>query len=385
MENVNISRDDFEKVFQDNEKFLEFLAERDSAAKWIDNVPISAITFKPILPIETLALSGAMGVSLEAAVDTASEGSGMLMELPDGTKYLLRENAWRQAKQRIIGGETGFSRLPIEKQMEVLRIYQDYPPKHSEALIRFSEEKASAFLASGLYAIVPAVDVFKSVKSLVDSKLGGAEFTWGIYSHTEMYCEYSFEDTNPKLRKSIDRYRDITGKDDLNLIMRVATSDTGNCAVSLTPWLVGSDNTHIPLGSALQFAHKGEKKIEDLEENIDMFIQGVERGASRMEEMKNIQIENPASTMIHAMKRVQLPAKYGMEVVTKFDTICGDNGCTALDIFMESNEVPVQIRLKEQDNGKAIRAEEACARMLGIHNWDLLDYPGALVWSGKEN
>ena len=372
--------DDHAVAFSEEGDFFDYVEEREANAEWIDPCPIKEVKFVPMenMPILAVLESAKLGVSPEAYVDTLNNAK-LIVETPDGRKMLMRVNAMNQAKQRLMIDGTVFNRFTSEQTAMVLN--ECCSVNSNKVVMRYADEKASAFLSAASYAIIPAVEVFDKAKESVREVLQQPSFLAGFYAHAFSAAEWKISGTARKTRKIVERYQDLLGGE-YDVVCSVKTSDTGNCAVTVEPKLVKSGAATwatIPLGEAMRAEHKGSSDVEQISEMFKMFTSALEKGAERLEAWEEIKLFHSANALLSAMKRVQLPKKYAMDVLERFVAIHGRNNASALDLFMAAQEVPALVEAAEHDLLKTYRMEDTIARLLGM-NWRDLDVAGDLVW-----
>lgn len=252
-----------------------------------------------------------------------------------------------------------------------------------DALLRISEGKVSAVLGgdSHEYAVLDMRQIFMLSVEYLYKSFKGVNYLGGFFEHTiaSSVWELGGEDRLLAAYKSELMHHGLM-PEDMKPIIRISTSDVGNCGANIYPMLkVGNRNQMISLGDALKLEHKAGATIEKYEKQLHMVYGKYQAAIGKLSNLLTIGIDHPDNCMMGAMKRVGIPKKYGMEAVELFKAQHGEDPCTAHDIYYGIAEVIYTLVCNGESGSKITEMEEKVARTLGI-NWREYDMPGEIKW-----
>ena len=382
-----IYRDDFAKIFNNEEEFLQFLKDRDNGAQWNRRL-VSSLRFKSL---------DEMDEETEDIIEAYCEAgnSDILEDTMDNTQLVL-EVYDETCPVRSCAIKTILDRAQISgnslkkvKKSVFARILNDcLDVGNGEALIKFTEGKISAVHGGDKsdYAVLDMAVLFEKTIEFLRKNFPGAEYKGATFDHSLVTALWELSGQD----ELVETYRETLSKNDIKATdiipsVRLITSDVGVSGVNLYPQLMTSKGRIIPIGSPLKLEHKNGAVIADFEEHLEMLYSQYENALKKLASLIEIRIANPVNTMLGVMKKIKITKKLAFEAVELFKYQCGTDPCTAHDIYYGIAEVIFMTQTADASDEKPIsgmkifQTEENVMKALNIR-WKDYDIPGDVKW-----
>ena len=312
-------------------------------------------------------------VSQDAINDTA-DNLGLAL-LFDNQYYPLRNTAFKSLADRAkIGG----SSLPKLTKPDLASVLNKCLSIHSaSALLLIRDEKVSATHSGDDkdYSVLAINELIQSIQTKLDERFEGNSFDVGYTDHSITSASWSLPNQRDELLGTYKKLLDAQGKTTMaaRLIpgIRFCTSDTGLASAKVSALLLGLSSP-IHIGGMLAVEHRGQKKVEDFTNNLDlMFAQFVDAIVA-LEKLTTIYLDYPVNAMTAICKKLSMPKKAALEAIEMFDISTSGSRVTAHDVFMGLQEIIFTLKTEGMPEGKLLLIEENLARALSLR-WQEYD------------
>jgi len=322
----------------------------------------------------------APGVSEDAVTDTANN-LGLAIKLGEHY-YPVRGTAFKSLADRAkIGG----SALPKLKKSDLAGVLNSCLELHSSsALLLIRDEKIAAAHSGDEkdYSVLEINKLLESISDKLDERFPGHVFNSGYTDHSLTSASWSLPNQREELLGAYKKVLDAQGKTAMAAkIMpgiRFCTSDTGTASAKTAALLLGLAYP-IHIGGMLAVEHRGQAKIEDFAENLDMMFARFGNAVSALEKLTEIYLSYPINAMTAICKKLTMPKKAAMEAIAMFEGSLGNSAVTAHDIFMAMQEIIFILRTEGVPESKLLVTEENLARALTLR-WSDYDYAKAVSY-----
>ena len=163
--------------------------------------------------------------------------------------------------------------------------------------------------------------------------------------------------------------------------LRFTTSDVGVSAANLYPiLLLGGSNRIIPLGDPLKLDHKNGADLDAFASSMDQLYACFKESIERQQQLLDVEIRYPYTTMLGVLKRIGITKKMSYEVADLFAGQSGvSSGCNAYQLYLAMSDVIFLAQCEGASAYRIAQLEENIARALRI-NWHEYDRPGDFKW-----
>lgn len=383
MNEANVYADGFQKPFQTQEDFLDFIKGITRSSLWerkkSKDLRLIVLDEDSKIANELKTKYADSGMD-EGILEDTIANTGLVLKAK-GEYYPVRSCAVHSILDRA--GISGPALRKVDKNVYARILNDCLKVARGEALLRISEGKVSAVLGgdSHDYAVLDMEKIFMLTVEYLYDKFQGCCYIGGFYEHSfaSALWELSGEDD---LLKAYQEELIMRGLDreEMRPVIRVATSDTGISGANIYPMLVtGMEKKTIALGEPLKLEHKSGATIQKYEEQLQMIYGKYKLAIGKLTSLLEIEISNPVNCMMGVMKRVGISKKLGMEAVDLFKAQWGENPCSAHDIYYGISEILFMLETSGEEGSKIAGMEETIARALSV-NWTEYDVPGDVKW-----
>ena len=374
--------DSYHTSFTDFGAMFDYHKLQSENSRW-ERTQIKSLRVEPL--DKTSSLYGdlslfAPGVSTDAVTDTA-DNLGLAIKLEDHY-YPLRDIAFKSLADRAkISG----SALPKLKKKDLASVLNACLKLHSaSALLLIRDEKIAATHSGDEkdYSILEIPKLLESIgEKLLDrfpdkGEEPGFVFDSGYTDHSLTSASWSLPNYREELLGAYKKVLAAQGKSVMAAkIMpgiRFSTSDTGMASAKISALLLGLTYP-IHIGGMLAVDHRGQSKIEDFTENLNMLFVQFENAIAMLEKLTEIYLDYPVNAMTAICKKLSMPKKAAMEAIAMFEYSIGSAAVTAHDIFMAMQEIIFILKIEGTPENKLLIIEENLARALTFR-WTDYDY-----------
>ena len=316
----------------------------------------------------------APGVSEEAVSDTANN-LGLAIKLEE-YYYPVRGTAFKSLADRAkISG----SALPKLRKPDLAGVLNSCLELHSAtALLLIRDEKITAAHSGDEkdYSVLEINRLLESVAGKLDERFPGHRFDSGYTDHNLTSASWSLPDQREEILGAYKKVLESQGKSALAAkIMpgiRFSTSDTGTASAKTAALLLGLARP-IHIGGILAVEHRGQAKIEDFKDSLDMLFVKFGDAVAQLEKLTTVYLDYPVNAMTAVCKKLAMPKKAAMEAIAMFEGSLGSTAVTAHDVFMAMQEIIFILRTEKTPESKLLLTEENLARTLTLrwHEYDL--------------
>jgi len=322
----------------------------------------------------------ATGVSEDAIKDTASN-LGLAIQI-QGDYYPLRMTAYKGLLDRAKISGTA---LPKLHRSDLAGFLNACLKVHkSDALLLIRDEKVSAVHSGDTtdYSVLPINELLDALKTKLDERFADNEFDTGYSDHSLTSAAWSLPGQRADLIGTYQKVLDAQGKTALagKLMpgIRFSTSDTGVASAKVSALLLGLQYP-IHIGGMSAVDHRGQSKIKDFNEAIDMMFAKFCDAIAHLEKLTGIYLDYPVNAMTAICKKLSMPKKAALEAIGMFEVAYGGGTATAHDVFMAMQEIMFILKTENTPVSKLLFTEESLARALTI-NWSQYDYARAVSY-----
>jgi hypothetical protein len=319
-------------------------------------------------------------VSEKAVADTAKNlGLAMLF---DGLHIPLRDTAYKSLTDRAKIGGTALPKLKRGDLADTLNAC--FALHNDQALLLIRDEKVSAVHSGDEkdYSILPIDELLTSVKAKLDERFSGNIFESGYTDHSITSAAWSLPDQKDDLLGAYSKTLQAQGKatSAAKLVpgIRFFTSDTGNASAKVAALLIGLQHP-IHIGAMVSTEHRGQKKVADFSEKLDLLFAQFADSVTRLENLTTIYLDYPINAMKAVCKELSMPKKPALEAIAMFEMASGGGTATAHDIFFAMQEIMFICKTENAPASKMLRLEENLARALKL-KWSNYDFAKEVSW-----
>lgn len=385
MTDQKIYADNFRCTFDDPGDFIQFLKERKENSRWM-TAPSRNLVFESL---EKNTQMGELYLKLydhdgraEIIADTM-ENTSLLLKV-NGETYPVRSCAIKSILERARISGHALNKVSKSIFTQILNYCMDVAS--GDSLIKVADDKVSAVHGGDPkdYAILEILPLVQCVRSILDRDFAGNHFLTANFDHSIVTAIWSLDGQANEL---METYRQAVAEKGVTEAMsarpglRFTTSDVGVSAANLYPiLLLGGSNRIIPLGDPLKLDHKNGADLDAFASSMDQLYACFKESIERQQQLLDVEIRYPYTTMLGVLKRIGITKKMSYEVADLFAGQSGvSSGCNAYQLYLAMSDV---IFLAQREGASAYRIaqlEENIARALRI-NWHEYDRPGDFKW-----
>lgn len=385
MTDQKIYADNFRCTFDDPGDFIQFLKERKENSRWM-TAPSRNLVF------ETLEKNTQMGElylrlydhdgRAEIIADTM-ENTSLLLKV-NGETYPVRSCAIKSILERARISGHALNKVSKSIFTQILNYCMDVAS--GDSLIKVADDKVSAVHGGDPkdYAILEILPLVQCVRSILDRDFAGNHFLTANFDHSIVTAIWSLDGQANEL---METYRQAVAEKGVTEAMsarpglRFTTSDVGVSAANLYPiLLLGGSNRIIPLGDPLKLDHKNGADLDAFASSMDQLYACFKESIERQQQLLNVEIRYPYTTMLGVLKRIGITKKMSYEVADLFAGQSGvSSGCNAYQLYLAMSDVIFLAQCEGASAYRIAQLEENIARALRI-NWHEYDRPGDFKW-----
>ena len=357
MNETRIYADAFETTFANTKEMLEFLAERAKASQWIRK-PTRMLRLVP-LEKEAETIEKACTKQLEGIVEDTEKNTQLVLKI-NGEVYPVRDCAMHTILKRAGVSGTGLRKLEKATYAKVINYCggdeHDYCVLDMEAVFSMTCDYLKAHFSGSAY-------------------LEGS----GTYDHSIASAMWTLEGN----QELLDTYRQALKDHDLKdkalaPALRLTTSDVAASGANLYPMMTSKTNNRtISLGSPIKLSHDKGATLQDFRKNLDKIFSRYQEAMNGISSLMDIEIENPVNCLHLVMKEIKISQKIRNEVVEQYVAQCGEDPCTAHDLYYAINEASFFAACEGFSGSRILKLEEDIARTLSM-DWKAFDVIGAI-------
>lgn len=366
--------DKFEKEFQDELSFHEYLEEIDERAEWI-RVPSQSLS------VLTAAEHGILmpeiaGVTTQELLADTRKNSGLLLQFPEGL-YPLGRSAISTLKDRA--RIKGTALLDVKKPVLAEILNECLQVAKGDALLRISEGKVRGVLSGDEadYAIISMPKLFMIASAYISGD-HNAEFFYGYADHN--MAQITWKIIDQKMAKAYAELMEEHGKKpfgNLQTFIRIVSSDVGASGANIFYSILDGEYT-IVLGEALRTKHRHKKGLEEFADNMESIFQYYKQKLKDIGKLCDICIRYPVNTLSEVMKKQNFGKKLIAETVERFKANFGEEPCSAYEIYCGLCEVLFFAKKSGSSASSLVKMEEKIARCMNVR-WHDYDIPGEIT------
>lgn len=394
-----MSRDDFTKVFHDEEEASAFFAEQSTYDKWMDQVKtadcrVHLIDQNP-LPIvwsnkdrseQAIKDNALKDCSVDAVMDTMAEnGTWAYMSIAGCGNYLIRNSAMDGIKFRA--GQEGRATDAMYKRNRG----EFYPRQINEGCeimdasvqVLIRNEKITAFNSKN-YQVMPADELYAELRSIMDDRFEDAFFEGGYYNHMMSEMRWSLPAQSEEMLKSYRQTLEAANNEAIKInsivpLISFRTSDVGiNCATVRAQVRVfpcdGKPSFVMDLGDAIRVEHRKPESVQSFAKKCKGLFAAYQDQTAKLAMLLNIKIDasNPGLSISGICQRFGLSPAIFRKASEEFEILGAEP--TAHDVFWAlCKGVAAYINEKKITGNNRVRLEESAARMLALSPQDWQD------------
>ena len=385
MTDQKIYADNFRCTFDDPGDFIQFLKERKENSRWM-TAPSRNLVFESL---EKNTQMGELYLKLydhdgraEIMADTM-ENTSLLLKV-NGETYPVRSCAIKSILERARISGHALNKVSKSIFTQILNYCMDVAS--GDSLIKVADDKVSAVHGGDPkdYAILEILPLVQCVRSILDRDFAGNHFLTANFDHSIVTAIWSLDGQANEL---METYRQAVAEKGVTEAMsarpglRFTTSDVGVSAANLYPiLLLGGSNRIIPLGEPLKLDHKNGADLDAFASSMDQLYACFKESIERQQQLLNVEIRYPYTTMLGVLKRIGITKKMSYEVADLFAGQSGvSSGCNAYQLYLAMSDVIFLAQCEGASAYRIAQLEENIARALRI-NWHEYDRPGNFKW-----
>lgn len=385
MTDQKIYADNFRCTFDDPGDFIQFLKERKENSRWM-TAPSRNLVFESL---EKNTQMGELYLKLydhdgraEIIADTM-ENTSLLLKV-NGETYPVRSCAIKSILERARIFGHALNKVSKSIFTQILNYCMDVAS--GDSLIKVADDKVSAVHGGDPkdYAILEILPLVQCVRSILDRDFAGNHFLTANFDHSIVTAIWSLDGQANEL---METYRQAVAEKGVTEAMsarpglRFTTSDVGVSAANLYPiLLLGGSNRIIPLGDPLQLDHKNGADLDAFASSMDQLYACFKESIERQQQLLDVEIRYPYTTMLGVLKRIGITKKMSYEVADLFAGQSGvSSGCNAYQLYLAMSDVIFLAQCEGASAYRIAQLEENIARALRI-NWHEYDRPGDFKW-----
>ena len=385
MTDQKIYADNFRCTFDDPGDFIQFLKERKETSRWM-TAPSRNLVFESL---EKNTQMGELYLKLydhdgraEIIADTM-ENTSLLLKV-NGETYPVRSCAIKSILERARISGHALNKVSKSIFTQILNYCMDVAS--GDSLIKVADDKVSAVHGGDPkdYAILEILPLVQCVRSILDRDFAGNHFLTANFDHSIVTAIWSLDGQANEL---METYRQAVAEKGVTEAMsarpglRFTTSDVGVSAANLYPiLLLGGSNRIIPLGDPLKLDHKNGADLDAFASSMDQLYACFKESIERQQQLLNVEIRYPYTTMLGVLKRIGITKKMSYEVADLFAGQSGvSSGCNAYQLYLAMSDVIFLAQCEGASAYRIAQLEENIARALRI-NWHEYDRPGDFKW-----
>lgn len=385
MTDQKIYADNFRCTFDDPGDFIQFLKERKENSRWM-TAPSRNLVFESL---EKNTQMGELYLKLydhdgraEIIADTM-ENTSLLLKV-NGETYPVRSCAIKSILERARISGHALNKVSKSIFTQILNYCMDVAS--GDSLIKVADDKVSAVHGGDPkdYAILEILPLVQCVRSILDRDFAGNHFLTANFDHSIVTAIWSLDGQANEL---METYRQAVAEKGVTEAMsarpglRFTTSDVGVSAANLYPiLLLGGSNRIIPLGEPLKLDHKNGADLDAFASSMDQLYACFKESIERQQQLLNVEIRYPYTTMLGVLKRIGITKKMSYEVADLFAGQSGvSSGCNAYQLYLAMSDVIFLAQCEGASAYRIAQLEENIARALRI-NWHEYDRPGDFKW-----
>lgn len=385
MTDQKIYADNFRCTFDDPGDFIQFLKERKENSRWM-TAPSRNLVFESL---EKNTQMGELYLKLydhdgraEIIADTM-ENTSLLLKV-NGETYPVRSCAIKSILERARISGHALNKVSKSIFTQILNYCMDVAS--GDSLIKVADNKVSAVHGGDPkdYAILEILPLVQCVRSILDRDFAGNHFLTANFDHSIVTAIWSLDGQANEL---METYRQAVAEKGVTEAMsarpglRFTTSDVGVSAANLYPiLLLGGSNRIIPLGDPLKLDHKNGADLDAFASSMDQLYACFKESIERQQQLLNVEIRYPYTTMLGVLKRIGITKKMSYEVADLFAGQSGvSSGCNAYQLYLAMSDVIFLAQCEGASAYRIAQLEENIARALRI-NWHEYDRPGDFKW-----
>ena len=385
MTDQKIYADNFRCTFDDPGDFIQFLKERKENSRWM-TAPSRNLVFESL---EKNTQMGELYLKLydhdgraEIIADTM-ENTSLLLKV-NGETYPVRSCAIKSILERARISGHALNKVSKSIFTQILNYCMDVAS--GDSLIKVADDKVSAVHGGDPkdYAILEILPLVQCVRSILDRDFAGNHFLTANFDHSIVTAIWSLDGQANEL---METYRQAVAEKGVTEAMsarpglRFTTSDVGVSAANLYPiLLLGGSNRIIPLGDPLKLDHKNGADLDAFASSMDQLYACFKESIERQQQLLNVEIRYPHTTMLGVLKRIGITKKMSYEVADLFAGQSGiSSGCNAYQLYLAMSDVIFLAQCEGASAYRIAQLEENIARALRI-NWHEYDRPGDFKW-----
>lgn len=385
MTDQKIYADNFRCTFDDPGDFIQFLKERKENSRWM-TAPSRNLVFESL---EKNTQMGELYLKLydhdgraEIIADTM-ENTSLLLKV-NGETYPVRSCAIKSILERARISGHALNKVSKSIFTQILNYCMDVAS--GDSLIKVADDKVSAVHGGDPkdYAILEILPLVQCVRSILDRDFAGNHFLTANFDHSIVTAIWSLDGQANEL---MEAYRQAVAEKGVTEAMsarpglRFTTSDVGVSAANLYPiLLLGGSNRIIPLGDPLKLDHKNGADLDAFASSMDQLYACFKESIERQQQLLNVEIRYPYTTMLGVLKRIGITKKMSYEVADLFAGQPGvSSGCNAYQLYLAMSDVIFLAQCEGASAYRIAQLEENIARALRI-NWHEYDRPGDFKW-----
>ena len=385
MTDQKIYADNFRCTFDDPGDFIQFLKERKENSRWM-TAPSRNLVFESL---EKNTQMGELYLKLydhdgraEIIADTM-ENTSLLLKV-NGETYPVRSCAIKSILERARISGHALNKVSKSIFTQILNYCMDVAS--GDSLIKVADDKVSAVHGGDPkdYAILEILPLVQCVRSFLDRDFAGNHFLTANFDHSIVTSIWSLDGQANEL---METYRQAVAEKGVTEAMsarpglRFTTSDVGVSAANLYPiLLLGGSNRIIPLGDPLKLDHKNGADLDAFASSMDQLYACFKESIERQQQLLNVEIRYPYTTMLGVLKRIGITKKMSYEVADLFAGQSGvSSGCNAYQLYLAMSDVIFLAQCEGASAYRIAQLEENIARALRI-NWHEYDRPGDFKW-----
>lgn len=385
MTDQKIYADNFRRTFDDPGDFIQFLKERKENSRWM-TAPSRNLVFESL---EKNTQMGELYLKLydhddraEIIADTM-ENTSLLLKV-NGETYPVRSCAIKSILERARISGHALNKVSKSIFTQILNYCMDVAS--GDSLIKVADDKVSAVHGGDPkdYAILEILPLVQCVRSILDRDFAGNHFLTANFDHSIVTAIWSLDGQANEL---METYRQAVAEKGVTEAMsarpglRFTTSDVGVSAANLYPiLLLGGSNRIIPLGDPLKLDHKNGADLDAFASSMDQLYACFKESIERQQQLLNVEIRYPYTTMLGVLKRIGITKKMSYEVADLFAGQSGvSSGCNAYQLYLAMSDVIFLAQCEGASAYRIAQLEENIARALRI-NWHEYDRPGDFKW-----
>ena len=385
MTDQKIYADNFRRTFDDPGDFIQFLKERKENSRWM-TAPSRNLVFESL---EKNTQMGELYLKLydhddraEIIADTM-ENTSLLLKV-NGETYPVRSCAIKSILERARISGHALNKVSKSIFTQILNYCMDVAS--GDSLIKVADDKVSAVHGGDPkdYAILEILPLVQCVRSILDRDFARNHFLTANFDHSIVTSIWSLDGQANEL---METYRQAVAEKGVTEAMsarpglRFTTSDVGVSAANLYPiLLLGGSNRIIPLGDPLKLDHKNGADLDAFASSMDQLYACFKESIERQQQLLNVEIRYPYTTMLGVLKRIGITKKMSYEVADLFAGQPGvSSGCNAYQLYLAMSDVIFLAQCEGASAYRIAQLEENIARALRI-NWHEYDRPGDFKW-----